>query len=66
MPIYEYACQECGEEFELLVSSERSADLQTCPQCASDRLTRKFSAFASLSSSTQSCPAKGSGCGKFS
>ena len=66
MPIYEYACQECAEEFELLVSSERFADIQICPHCASDRLTRKFSAFASPSSSAQSCPAKGSGCGKFS
>ena len=66
MPIYEYACQECGKEFELLVSSERSADLQTCPHCASDRLSRKFSTFASLSSSAQACPAKGSSCDKFS
>jgi putative FmdB family regulatory protein len=66
MPIYEYACQECGKEFELLVSSGRSTDIQTCPHCASDQLTRKLSAFASPSSSSQSCPAKGSGCGKFS
>ncbi len=66
MPIYEYACQECGREFELLVSSERSADNQTCPHCASDQLTRKFSIFASPSSSAQACPAKGSGCSKFS
>jgi len=65
MPIYEYACQGCGKEFELLVSSERSAELQTCPHCASEQLTRKFSAFATPSSSSQPCPAGGSGCGKF-
>jgi putative FmdB family regulatory protein len=66
MPIYEYDCQECGKEFELLVSSGRSADTQTCPFCASDKLTRKFSAFASPTSSAAVCPAKGSSCGKFS
>jgi putative FmdB family regulatory protein len=65
MPIYEYDCRDCGKEFELLVSSERLADQQTCPNCASDRLTRKFSAFASPSSSSQACPAKGSSCGNF-
>ncbi|TFH65465.1 MAG: zinc ribbon domain-containing protein [Candidatus Zixiibacteriota bacterium] len=65
MPIYEYACQGCCKEFEILVSSERSADSQTCPQCASEQLIRKFSAFASPSSSAQTCPAKGNSCGKF-
>jgi putative FmdB family regulatory protein len=65
MPIYEYTCQQCGKDFDLLVSSERLADSQACPHCASEQLTRKFSAFASPSSSSQACPAKGSGCGNF-
>lgn len=58
MPIYEYSCKECGRKFDLLVTSERYADEQHCPHCASDRLERLFSTFASGGSK-----AKSSGCG---
>ena len=40
MPIYEYACDSCGHEFELLV---RNAETPACPECASEALTRKLS-----------------------
>lgn len=57
MPIYEYCCKECGRKFELLVASERYADEQNCPHCASERLERLFSTFAA-----GSAKAKSSGC----
>jgi putative FmdB family regulatory protein len=37
MPIYEYACNACGERFELLV---RGSVAPACPSCRSDDLDR--------------------------
>lgn len=48
MPIYEYACQACGHEFETLV---RSTDVPHCPSCESTTLAKKLSAFATASGS---------------
>ncbi len=40
MPIYEYKCRACGDEFELLV---RPGDTPGCPACHSDNLERLLS-----------------------
>ncbi len=40
MPIYEYICDSCGNEFELLV---RGSETPACPECANAELTRKLS-----------------------
>ena len=34
MPIYEYACQKCGAQFEEIMSSSATA-CPPCPKCAS-------------------------------
>jgi len=47
MPIYEYACQECGNEFEMLV---RSSTVPDCPSCHSTALDKKLSVFAAAGS----------------
>jgi putative FmdB family regulatory protein len=44
MPIYEYACQTCRREFELLVRNGGPAP--ECPECHGHALDRKLSAFA--------------------
>jgi len=46
MPIYEFHCEQCERDSEVLV---RSADWKraTCLQCGSPRLIKKFSTFAS-------------------
>jgi putative FmdB family regulatory protein len=44
MPIYEYACSDCGKEFETLV---RSGSTPECPECHSHSLEKKLSVFAS-------------------
>ena len=46
MPIYEFHCDDCGRESEVLV---RSTTWQgtPCPACGSVRLTKKLSIFAS-------------------
>lgn len=45
MPLYEYQCQECGQEFEKLRSiSDR--DSVNCPTCGSGKVGRKMSLFS--------------------
>ena len=46
MPMYEYACQQCGKEFETLV---RSDTVPRCPSCSSTELKKMLSVFATAS-----------------
>lgn len=48
MPIYSYACCDCGKEFQTLV---RGGETPECPKCASTKLDQQLSLIAS--------PAKG-------
>jgi putative FmdB family regulatory protein len=41
MPIYEYHCPACEQQFELLV---RSTTVPACPQCGSTTITKCVSA----------------------
>ncbi len=43
MPIFEYACKECGAEFDALV---QGAATVACPSCESAELEKKLSSFA--------------------
>jgi len=43
MPLYEYACQECGQQSEQLV---QESSRPSCPQCGSPRLSRLLSIVA--------------------
>jgi putative FmdB family regulatory protein len=43
MPIYEYRCDNCGHEVEVLQKINESP-LVTCPECATDGLKKKISA----------------------
>jgi putative FmdB family regulatory protein len=66
MPLYEYACQECGQESELLV---RGSEPVACPECGSDHLTKLLSAPAAHSAGASDlpicgpAPSAGGGCG---
>ena len=40
MPLYEYACQECGKESELLVNSSTQP---VCPKCGSSKIDKLLS-----------------------
>lgn len=40
MPIYEYSCNACSHEFELLI---RGQDQAQCPECESDDLKKLLS-----------------------
>ena len=46
MPIYEFHCEKCGRDSEVLVRSAHWEGTQ-CPHCGSSKLGKKFSTFAS-------------------
>jgi len=41
MPLYEFLCQECGEQFTIRVSISEK-DGTKCPQCASNEVKQKL------------------------
>jgi len=56
MPIYEFHCDDCRRDSEVLV---RSADWKgtKCPHCGSQKLNKKLSVFASSGGVEESGPA---------
>lgn len=66
MPIYEFHCEECDKDSEILI---RSSDWKgtKCPKCGSTKLEKKFSTFASAnaggSPAPASAPKRRGGCG---
>ena len=43
MPLYEYACKECANQFEALVNAGETPE---CPACHATALERRMSVFA--------------------
>ncbi len=66
MPIYEFACEQCGKESEILVRSSKWQGTP-CPHCGSKKLAKKFSTFASSTAGSSSSPGPapgGGGCSR--
>ncbi|MEK6657082.1 MAG: zinc ribbon domain-containing protein [Nitrospirota bacterium] len=57
MPIYEYRCNKCSEEFEKLVFSNTAV---CCPKCSSDKVIKKMSLFGMGGSSKNNSSSSGS------
>lgn len=61
MPIFEYACSDCGHEFEALTRASMQPE---CPQCHSQHLDKKLSLPARPATSAAGEPAMAAGpCG---
>jgi putative FmdB family regulatory protein len=45
MPVYEYACHQCGERFELFLRSVRQRTDPHCPECGSPKVHKSISLF---------------------
>jgi putative FmdB family regulatory protein len=67
MPLYEYRCSHCGQNFELL---RKMGDADTgleCPKCQSSQVSRQLSTFAphmgSPAGATAPCGAPAGSCG---
>jgi putative FmdB family regulatory protein len=65
MPIYEYKCQKCNEQFSLLQSLYPEDTSTECPKCGSKEVKKALSAFscASGNDATSSAPSFGGGGG---
>ena len=50
MPIFEYVCSKCDNDFEELVFSQQ--EKVACPECGSSRIKRTMSVFAFSSGGT--------------
>ncbi len=66
MPLYEYHCNTCGENFEKMVrfSEQEQEQAPECPQCHSRDTRKRISLFASrgFSSSSLAAGESGSAC----
>jgi putative FmdB family regulatory protein len=56
VPLYDFKCLECGEQFEALV---RGANPVACPECQSQKLEQLLSMFSVSSASTRQASLKG-------
>jgi len=66
MPIYEYRCEHCGYQFEILQRlGESGADVK-CPACDNDKVKKAFSAFATSGEGRAVSGSKSCGHGGFS
>jgi len=54
MPIYEYECLKCGQEFELLRGITANDNDLKCTKCGAEKPRRVVSTFASSGSSDSS------------
>ncbi|MFV1964301.1 MAG: zinc ribbon domain-containing protein [Pirellulaceae bacterium] len=53
MPIYEYTCQMCRCDFEVLL---RRGEAPECPQCGGKKLAKQFSVPAAHSGNSKDLP----------
>lgn len=63
MPIYEYKCDGCGNQFEKLVRA--SSPAVACPGCGGAKLEQQYSTFAAASAKSAGpcAPMPSGGCG---
>ncbi len=67
MPIYEYACGKCRDEFEVFV--RKASQKIACPACGSKKVKRRFSTFGiggGGARDTSSCGSGKSSCSRGS
>jgi putative FmdB family regulatory protein len=58
MPIYEFHCEKCERDSEVLVRSSRWEGTK-CPHCGSEKLSKKLSVFASAMAGEAETPCGG-------
>jgi putative FmdB family regulatory protein len=63
MPIYEFICNKCGDEFETILSSTDTSEV-TCASCASKDVKKVLSATSfKVSGATGAAGSAPAGCG---
>ena len=64
MPIFEYKCDKCSEEFEKLVMGSNT-EIE-CLKCGSKKATKKFSLFGMTGGEKPASSSGGAGCSSCS
>lgn len=64
MPIFEFHCQDCEEDFEKIIFGATTE--VKCPKCQSERVIKKISAFSFKSGSKFVSSAASGGCSSCS
>lgn len=59
MPIFEFACRQCGKNFDLMISNAQKYQVK-CPECGSSEVKQLLSAF---STSKSASPGSSNDCG---
>ena len=62
MPIYEYHCTACGDDFEKFLRSMFSKETIVCPSCGSEHVSKAMSLFG-MSSGSRGGGAPAPACG---
>ncbi len=63
MPLYEYVCQSCGQEFEKIVRLSEADRAPECPTCHGQETRKRVSKFASVGGSSSGGSVSASSCG---
>ena len=61
MPLFDYQCEDCQAEVELLIRGDERPE---CPECHSKKMQKQLSAPAAHMVSSGGMPMMGGGCGK--
>jgi putative FmdB family regulatory protein len=62
MPLYEYICSDCGNEFDKMVRFSEADQIQVCPSCQSQETRKKISKIAAFSLSSDGYSSSASNC----
>jgi putative FmdB family regulatory protein len=63
MPLFEYRCQSCHKDFDVLDLPGRDVN-RACPDCGSTQVTQKISVFSAHGDAGNAPAAGGGGCGR--
>ena len=64
MPVYEYICSNCGNDFEALVFSKDAEEAVRCPRCDGGSIEKRLSVFTPSSGAGSEAPSSaGTACG---
>ncbi|MCH8243054.1 MAG: zinc ribbon domain-containing protein [Planctomycetes bacterium] len=64
MPVYEYCCMQCDNQFEEFSRTMNSRVSPACPSCGSSKVERRLSVFAARQEVAAKPAAGGSPCGR--
>ena len=63
MALYDFKCEECGNEYEVFVQGFLEKTDRHCPECGSTDVRQKFTSFLRNFGSDGCSPSSGSGFG---